>query len=181
MSANPSFVPADFEPPTEFTVGSFRLEPLGPQHNERDYAAWMSSIDHIRRSPGFPDGSWPHEMSPEEKEEVEDLLEFSDDTAGGLMNTSFLTLPEDATVAEAMAELKKNEDILEYLHSLFLVDSEEHLKCTVPLARLFDKDLVVVNCDVSSGLGMLSFPSGECLIDICWLGMSFGHSAPFGF
>src|SRR3954451_17049064 len=78
-----------------------------------------------------------HEMSPEEKEEVEDLLEFSDDTAGGLMNTSFLTLPEDATVAEAMAELKKNEDILEYLHSLFLVDSEEHLKCTVPLARLF--------------------------------------------
>ena len=66
MSANPSFVPADFEPPTEFTVGSFRLEPLGPQHNERDYAAWMSSIDHIRHSPGFPDGSWPHEMSPEE-------------------------------------------------------------------------------------------------------------------
>ena len=78
-----------------------------------------------------------HEMSPEEKEEVEDLLEFRDDTAGGLMNTSFLTLPEDSTVAEAMAELKKNEDILEYLHSLFLVDSEEHLKCTVPLAKLF--------------------------------------------
>jgi CBS domain-containing protein len=78
-----------------------------------------------------------HEMSPEEKEEVEDLLDFRDDTAGGLMNTSFLTLPEDATVAEAMAELKKNEDILEYLHSIFLVDSEEHLKATVPLARLF--------------------------------------------
>ena len=36
-----------------------------------------------------------------------------------------------------MAELKKNEDILEYLHSLFLVDSEERLKCMVPLARLF--------------------------------------------
>ncbi len=78
-----------------------------------------------------------HEMSPNEKEEVEDLLEFSDNIAGGLMNTSFLTLPEDATVAEAMAELKKNEDILEYLHSLFLVDSEEHLKCSVPLAKLF--------------------------------------------
>lgn len=77
------------------------------------------------------------EMSPEEKEEVEDLLEFRDDTAGGLMNTGFLTLPEDATVAEAMAELKKNEDILEYLHSLFLVDSEEQLKATVPLAKLF--------------------------------------------
>jgi magnesium transporter len=78
-----------------------------------------------------------HEMQPEEKEEVEDLLEFPDDTAGGLMNTSFLTFPLDATVADCLAELKKNEDLLEYLHSLFLVDAEEQLRATVPLARLF--------------------------------------------
>ncbi len=78
-----------------------------------------------------------HEMQPEEKEEVEDLLEFSDDTAGGLMNTTFLTFPQDATIADCLAELRKNEDLLEYLHSLFLVDEEEHLKATVPLARLF--------------------------------------------
>jgi hypothetical protein len=61
-----SFVPADFDPPTRFTADGFHLEPLGPQHNERDYGAWTSSIEHIRRSPGFPDGSWPHEMSLEE-------------------------------------------------------------------------------------------------------------------
>ena len=57
------FVPSDFEVPVAFAAAGFRLEPLGPQHNERDYAAWMSSIDHIRSSPGYPDGSWPHEMS----------------------------------------------------------------------------------------------------------------------
>jgi RimJ/RimL family protein N-acetyltransferase len=61
-----SFVPADFDPPTRFTAHGFHMEPLGPQHNERDYAAWTSSIEHIRRSPGFPDGNWPHEMSLEE-------------------------------------------------------------------------------------------------------------------
>jgi hypothetical protein len=66
MTTSPLFVPADFDPPTTCTAGSFRLEPLGPEHNERDYAAWMSSIDHIRSSPGFPDGNWPHEMSLEE-------------------------------------------------------------------------------------------------------------------
>jgi hypothetical protein len=43
--------------------GDFRLAPLGPQHNEADYAAWTASIDHIRGTPGFPDGSWPREMS----------------------------------------------------------------------------------------------------------------------
>ena len=61
--STPDFVPADFDPPRELTIGAFRLEPLGPEHNERDHAAWMSSIDHIRSSPGYPDGNWPREMS----------------------------------------------------------------------------------------------------------------------
>ena len=63
MPASAAFVPVDFDPPAEFTMGDLRLEPLGPEHNERDYAAWTSSIDHIRRSPGFPDGNWPRPMS----------------------------------------------------------------------------------------------------------------------
>lgn len=53
------FVPADFEPPTALAGDRFRLEPLGPQHNAADHAAWMSSIAHIRSTPGFPDGNWP--------------------------------------------------------------------------------------------------------------------------
>lgn len=63
MSAAASFVPTGFDPPVALTAGDFRLEPLGPEHNERDYAAWTSSMEHIRSSPGFPDGSWPREMS----------------------------------------------------------------------------------------------------------------------
>lgn len=42
------------------------LRPLGPDHNESDYAAWTSSIDHIRRTPGFSWDGWPHPMSIEE-------------------------------------------------------------------------------------------------------------------
>jgi hypothetical protein len=42
------------------------LRPLGPEHNERDHAAWSSSIDHIRATPGFAERSWPHPMSLEE-------------------------------------------------------------------------------------------------------------------
>lgn len=55
----PAFVPDNFTVPLELVTDDFRLEPLGPQHNERDYDAWTSSIDHIRATPGFPDGSWP--------------------------------------------------------------------------------------------------------------------------
>jgi len=75
----PTFVPDDFDVPLELVTGQFRLEPLGPQHNERDYAAWMSSIDHIRATPGYPDGNWPHEMSLEEN--LNDLVRHADDFA----------------------------------------------------------------------------------------------------
>jgi hypothetical protein len=54
-----AFVPADFEPPTSLETERFRLEPLGPQHNESDHAAWTSSVEHIRTTPGYPDGGWP--------------------------------------------------------------------------------------------------------------------------
>jgi len=57
------FVPEDFAAPDGLIAGEFRLAPLGPQHNGADYAAWTASIDHIRATPGFPDGNWPREMS----------------------------------------------------------------------------------------------------------------------
>ena len=60
------FVPTAFVPPTGIATPQFVLEPLGPQHNDRDYAAWTSSSDHIHATPGFTESTWPHEMSLEE-------------------------------------------------------------------------------------------------------------------
>lgn len=71
------FVPDDFTAPLSFVGPGFRLEPLGPRHNERDHAAWMSSIDHIRSTPGFPDGSWPTEMTLERN--LQDLVRHARD------------------------------------------------------------------------------------------------------
>ncbi|MGA7271417.1 MAG: N-acetyltransferase [Acidimicrobiia bacterium] len=65
-----SLVPDDFDPPTSFDGPGFRLEPLGSVHNERDYAAWTSSMDHIHSTPGEW-GNWPHPMTLEEN--LEDL------------------------------------------------------------------------------------------------------------
>jgi len=75
------------------------------------------------------------EVAPES--EVRELLEFKEDTAGGMMNTEFISLHESATVADAMAALKGNEDQLESLNAVFLVDGDGRLTVTVPLARLF--------------------------------------------
>ena len=71
------FVPPDFVVPTEVTFGDLRLVPLGPEHNAADYAAWTSSIDHIRATPGFPDGSWPMLMPVSEN--LRDLERHAED------------------------------------------------------------------------------------------------------
>jgi len=52
-------VPDDFEIPRKLVTAAFRLEPLGPEHNEGDYRAWMASIEHIRATPGFAGRPWP--------------------------------------------------------------------------------------------------------------------------
>lgn len=77
------------------------------------------------------------EMEHEPKTEVRELLEFEDDTAGGMMNTEYVALPDNATVATAIDALQSNEEVLESLNTIFLVDSRERLTGAVPLARLF--------------------------------------------
>jgi hypothetical protein len=74
------FVPADFAVPDGLTAGEFCLEPLGPQHNAADYAAWTASTAHIRGTPGFAGWGWPHEMS--QADNLRDLRRHAQDFAG---------------------------------------------------------------------------------------------------
>ena len=72
-------VPEDFEVPRELITERFRLEPLGPQHNEADYAAWTSSMEHIRATPGLDGWGWPRELTLEQNRD--DLRRHADDFA----------------------------------------------------------------------------------------------------
>jgi magnesium transporter len=77
------------------------------------------------------------EMDSAPKTEVRELLEFREDTAGGMMNTEYVALHEAAAVSDAIGAFKGNEDLLETLNTLFLVDADERLVAAIPLARLF--------------------------------------------
>jgi magnesium transporter len=77
------------------------------------------------------------EMEDEPAQEVEELLDYREDSAGGLMTTDYLALPEQATVAGALEAMRGHEEILEATHALLLVDEAEKLRGVVPLARLF--------------------------------------------
>jgi hypothetical protein len=102
-----SFVPDDFEPPGQLATPAFELEPLGPQHNEEDYAAWTSSMEHIHATPGFTESTWPHPMTPEEN--LADLERHAADFAarkgftytvladGGVVGCVYIYPPKDGS------------------------------------------------------------------------------------
>lgn len=45
--------------PAPLVTDRFRLEPLGPEHEAEDHAAWTGSIARIRATPGFAGRAWP--------------------------------------------------------------------------------------------------------------------------
>jgi Mg/Co/Ni transporter MgtE len=50
-------------------------------------------------------------MEPEEAADVSRLLDYAPDTAGGLMTTDLVALPEGLTVGEAIERLRRAEEI----------------------------------------------------------------------
>lgn len=74
-----SFVPDDFNVPLGLIGRGFHLEPLGPQHNDADHQAWMSSIEHIHATPGFSTWRWPPAEGMSLDENLRDLQRHADD------------------------------------------------------------------------------------------------------
>jgi RimJ/RimL family protein N-acetyltransferase len=75
--AEKSFVPPGFAAPRALATEQFRLEPLGPQHNDPDYEAWSSSVEHIHRTPGWETSRWPDDRTPADN--LRDLQRHADD------------------------------------------------------------------------------------------------------
>jgi magnesium transporter len=76
------------------------------------------------------------EMDPEERQEVEDLLEFSGDSAAGRMTTGYVALPITSLVSQAISALRDFEGDIETLTDIYLLDEEERLVALVPLVQL---------------------------------------------
>jgi hypothetical protein len=92
------FVSVDFDPPTSLATDQFRLEPLGPQHNAADHAAWMSSIEHIRSTPGYANSSWPPSTGMTLEENLADLRRHAADFRHGSGYTFTVLDPGDNDV-----------------------------------------------------------------------------------
>ena len=92
--------------------------------------------DLIGRLPEERSKSILEKMKREGSEEVEDLLRYGDDTAGGIMVPDFIALREDTTAKEAIASLQKEYLDVEMPFYLYVVDEYGNLVGVSSLRQL---------------------------------------------
>jgi magnesium transporter len=101
------------------------------------------------------------EMDPEERQEVEELLEFSGDSAAGRMTTEYVALPATALVSEAIEALRDFEGDTDTISDIYLLDDEDRIVNPIPLVQLLLASPAaplsslphghLVTCDVDTG------------------------------
>src|SRR5436190_2324860 len=74
-------------------------------------------------------------MGRKESGEVENLLEYAEQTAGRIMNPNVFALAENMTVGEAITALQSSRDV-EMVFYLYIVDARRHLVGVTSLRRL---------------------------------------------
>lgn len=79
-------------------------------------------------------------LPSEEAGEIRELLQYGEETAGGLMTTSLVSVPAGATAAEAISEIRKQGREVEDFYTVFVVDERDRLHGTVPLDDLILAD-----------------------------------------
>jgi magnesium transporter len=75
-------------------------------------------------------------LPPREGEEVETLLKYAEDSAGGIMQTELVEVQQDSTVAEAINWIRLIAEDVEDFHEIFVVDENEKLLGVVTPKKL---------------------------------------------
>ena len=93
------------------------------------------------------------EMDSESSQEVRELLEYPDNSAGGLMTTDFLAFRPGLSVDDVIKELRLKKPESSELYSLFVTEENDELVGTFNL-----RDLIIAQPDTSVGQIMKSEP-----------------------
>jgi magnesium transporter len=77
-------------------------------------------------------------MEREEALEVEELLGYAEDSAGGIMTTEFVAMTDDLTAEGAIGRLRELEPDAETIYYVYVIDAAGHLRGVLSL-----RDLIV--------------------------------------
>jgi CBS domain-containing protein/sporulation protein YlmC with PRC-barrel domain len=81
-------------------------------------------------------------MEDDEAEDVRELLTYPEESAGGIMNTEFISVRAEWTAAETLDYLRHTAHEAETIYYLYVIDEAEHLQGVLSL-----RDLVLISPD----------------------------------
>jgi len=76
------------------------------------------------------------EMEKEIAEDVKELLSHPEETAGGLMTTSFLSFAPFLSAGEALERIRKEAEDIDFIYYIYVIDHEDHLLGMLSLREL---------------------------------------------
>jgi len=141
-----SFILDSLDPETAsevyFELDSEQREEIITELDEEkiaDIADEMESDDAADLIGELPDdtaGKVLSKMDPEEVKEVEPLLQYPEDSAGGIMQTELVKVTNDTNVRDAINWIRLIADDVEEFHGIYVTDNAEFLLGFIPLHKL---------------------------------------------
>ncbi len=77
-----------------------------------------------------------HIDDKEHAKDIVELLRYDEDTAGGLMGKEYIKVNENWNVLRSVAEMRKQAEEVEKVHTIYVVDDDERLKGRLSLKKL---------------------------------------------
>ena len=96
--------------------------------------------DLLQQLPGTITRKVLDSMDSQDRQRVEVVLSYPEDTAGGLMNTDVITIRPSSTLDVVLRYLRRHQDIPEMTDSLFVVNRRDEYIGALPLSVLLTTD-----------------------------------------
>ncbi|MCA9731388.1 MAG: magnesium transporter [Deferribacteres bacterium] len=99
-------------------------------------------------------------VEQEDADDVKQLMQHREDTAGGIMALEIVSVNKDATVDEAIMEIRKKAEEIEEIYTVFVVDNENKLvgqlsmkslilaRGQKPVAEIMERDVASVHVNM---------------------------------
>ena len=72
----------------------------------------------------------------EQAGDIVDLLQYDEDTAGGIMGTEMVTVNENWSMPECLREMRQQAEDMDDIYYVYVVDDEERLQGLFPLKKM---------------------------------------------
>ena len=80
-------------------------------------------------------------LDKQDRQRLDAVLPFAEDTAGGLMNVDAITVRENITLEVVLRYLRRRDELPEHTNAFFVVDRDDHVVGVLSVAKLLTSDV----------------------------------------